>query len=304
MTNVLKTMSVSDLANLVLRPQAIPGAVDPCENAHTLRKEAHVKQDRRHRHEEDGNNGKETRMNMTQRTLLTIAFAAVVMMLSGTGCTTQKASAPATVFIPPPATDGVLAAGDELDIKFYYAPELNERQIIRPDGMITLQLVGDVKAADLTPSGLEKVLQESFKTLIDRNEVAVIVRRFFGRVVYVGGAVMRPRSVEMPGNLTVMAAVMEAGGLDYQSAAPKMVLVMRESCTGYQTFKINLEDRLEGRDRAPFYLQPRDIVYVSRSRIADANQWVDQHINRLLPRVGFTVFNTQGNTTIGVDTSQ
>lgn len=235
------------------------------------------------------------------------AMAGAALTVLCAGCATAPrgnlAAPDASTSLPPPTQPVTLTAGDELDIKFYYAPELNERQTIRPDGMISLQLVGDIKAAGLTPSGLEKRLEEEFKNLIERNEVSIIVRRLCYRVVYVGGAVLRPRAVEMPGNLTVLAAVMEAGGIDYRTAAPEHVMVLRETPEGYRPYEINLEETFEGRQQAPFYLHPRDIVYVARSRIADVNQWIEQYINRMVPQFGFTYRHTSGTSSYGIDTS-
>ncbi len=228
-----------------------------------------------------------------------------LMLITCTSCATRSPNIICGGISGPPS-DGVvvvLTPGDELDIKFYYAPELNERQVIRPDGMITLQLVGDVKAAGLTPDVLEEQLEEMFKELVDRNDVTVIVRGFYGRAVYVGGAVVRPRAVEMPGNLTVMAAVVQAGGFDYTTASIKQVLVMRQEAGQYKLFEVNLEDRLEGKDLSAFYLHPRDVVYVSRSRISDANKWMEQYVNRMVPKVGFSIYKPVGSAIVGFDTS-
>src|SRR5689334_11318533 len=57
--------------------------------------------------------------------------------------------------VPPVESTYLLHAGDQLAIKFYHNPELNEEKLaIRPDGMISLQLIGDVPAAGLTPAAL------------------------------------------------------------------------------------------------------------------------------------------------------
>ena len=240
------------------------------------------------------------------RNAITLTLA-MMLTLGSAGCRTANQKLPTQspdTFCKAP--DGVvtLSPGDELDIKFYYAPELNENQTIRPDGNITLQLVGDVQAAGRTPTGLEKHIRAELKTLIDNSEVTIIVRRLCQRGVYVGGAVLRPRSVAMPGQLTALAAIMEAGGIDYRSATPKEVLILRESNGNYQTYQINLKDRLSGKTKTPVYLHPKDIVYVSRSRIVNANRWIDQHINRMVPQFGLTISHRSGNTVTGIDTSR
>ncbi len=232
------------------------------------------------------------------------ATIVTTLMLLPAGCRTPQEGVVLSAILSP-APDGrvLLAPGDELDIKFYYAPELSERQTVRPDGMITLQLIGDIYVAGQTPSGLEAQLKEDYRTRIENSEVTVIVRRLHQRIVYVGGAVLRPRAVAMPGNLTALAAIMEAGGINYLTADSGEVLVLRERTGGYETYRLDLASTLKGNGTGPFYLHPKDIVYVSRTRISNVNRCIDQYINKMVPQFGFTVFQRRGNTTVGVDTS-
>ena len=224
---------------------------------------------------------------------------------AGAGCATPSRFDFVTGSVSPPPgdTDCILAAGDDLDVKFYYAPELNESEAIRPDGRISLQLVGDVQASGLTPSALEKSLEDKYHGLIDKNEITVIARRLSHRVVYVGGAVQRPQEVPMPGNMTALAAIMGAGGEDPQTAAMGEVIVLREESGKYHGYALDLAGTLLGTNMEAFYLRPGDIVYVSRTRISDVDRWIAQHVNRLVPQFGFTVLHTSGNTTVGYDMS-
>ncbi len=73
-----------------------------------------------------------------------------------------------------------IQAGDRLDIKFYYNPELNETDLpVRPDGRISLQLIGEVSVRGLTPGALRDLLKKKYEATELRDvEVAVIVRSF------------------------------------------------------------------------------------------------------------------------------
>jgi protein involved in polysaccharide export with SLBB domain len=81
--------------------------------------------------------------------------------------------------------------------------------------------------------------------------------------VFVTGAVLRPGKILADRPLTVLEAVMEAGGADFARANLKEVVVVRR-VEGGQTanFRVNLRDTLNGRRSEPFYLKPSDIVYV------------------------------------------
>ena len=224
----------------------------------------------------------------------------------GAGCSTTTAFERGTGAVSPlPPDVSVLAAGDEIDVKFYYSPELNElAQTIRPDGKISLQLVGEVQAAGLTPGNLEKTLKDKYHGLIDKNEVAVIARKMSHRVVYVGGAVQRPQAVPMAGPMTALAAILCAGGEDVQTAALGEVIVLRLEGGKYRGYALDLGRTLAGEDRVPFYLAPDDTVYVSRSHISDIDRWIDQHINQVWPKIGMTALHQAGNNTMGVDMSR
>ena len=221
----------------------------------------------------------------------------------GTGCRTTSTFQHVTGEVSPPPADGcILEAGDEVDVKFYYAPELNElAQPVRPDGKISLQLIGEVQVAGQTPGSLEKTLKDKYHGRIDKDEISVIARKFSHRVVYVGGAVARPQAVPMAGQLTVLAAIMSAGGEDLQTAAMGEVIVLRMEGAKYKGYALDLTQTLSGQDPQPFFLSPGDTIYVSRSRISDVDRWIDQHINQLWPKVGITSLHNAGNNTIGVD---
>ncbi len=244
--------------------------------------------------------------NFTCRAAIRSGVLAAGLALVGAGCRTTTTFDHVTGEVSPPSKDGcVLEAGDELDVKFYYAPELNElAQPIRPDGKISLQLIGEVQVAGQTPGSLEKILKDKYHGLIDKDEITVIARKFSHRVVYVGGAVLRPQAVPMAGQLTVLASVLAAGGEDLQSSDMGEVIVLRLDGAKYRGYALNLKRMLSGEDQHPFFLMPGDTVYVSRSQIADVDLWIDQHINKVVPTIGITALHQAGNNTAGINMSR
>lgn len=184
----------------------------------------------------------------------------------------------------------LLAPGDTVDVKFFYAPELNDSQNIRQDGKITLQLVGDVQAAGRLPADLQQDLAGRFSKLIDKPEVAVIVRSMTNGIVFVSGAVTTPGQVDMVHRFTALDAVMKAGGFNAETAAIREVIVIRVVDGHYVGYPLNFEKVMLGEMTDPFYLKNRDIVFVPRTRIVDMNTWIDQHITRMIPQIGLPVF--------------
>jgi len=212
--------------------------------------------------------------------LLLVRLVSVLGLLGGCATGSPNPIGPADC----PDAEVVLQPGDVLGVKFPYCPELNEEQAIRPDGKIALQLVGEVEAAQRTPEQLRTELLTLYESKLKNPELTVIVSAFRGRRVYVGGEVSKPGVVMMEGRLTVLGAIMEAGGFLKQSARMSNVIVVRERDGKQHATSVNLNKALQRRESGPFYLEPYDIVYVPRTRIDRVDQWVDQHINQIVPQ--------------------
>jgi protein involved in polysaccharide export with SLBB domain len=193
-----------------------------------------------------------------------------------------------------------LLPGDVIEVKFFYTPDLDESQTVRPDGKITLQLIGEVEVEGKTPAELRDELLGLYAAHLKAPEIAVVVRSLHDRCVFVGGQVMTPGIVEMPGKMTVLEAIMRAGGFDLREAEIRNVVVIRHRNGQRYGYSMDLKPALMGNENQLFYLGPKDIVYVPRTEIAKVNQWIDQHINRIIPDTGFNFRRTMGNTTIGV----
>ena len=193
-----------------------------------------------------------------------------------------------------------LMPGDVVEVKFFYTPDLNEIQTIRPDGKIALQLIGEVEAEGKSPATLRDELIELYASHLKTPEIAVMIRTYYDRRVYVGGQVMAPGIVEMPGTMTLLEAIMQAGGFDIRQAEVRNVVVIRHINGQRFGQSIDLKPVLAGDEAQPFYLEPKDIVYVPQTTIAKVDQWIDQHINKIIPDTGLNVRRTIGNTTIGM----
>jgi protein involved in polysaccharide export with SLBB domain len=155
----------------------------------------------------------------------------------------------------------VLREGDTVKISFPGAPSLDTMQTIRRDGKITLNMVGEMKAAGLTPQELEKQLLKAYDSQLVVKEVSVVVQTSVF-TVYVTGAVLRPGKVVSDRVETPLEAIIEAG-IDHNKANLKKVTVVRENENGTrELFKLNLDAVLKGKPGKPFILEPMDKIYV------------------------------------------
>ena len=153
-----------------------------------------------------------------------------------------------------------LREGDTVRITFPGSANLNTIQQIRRDGKISLPLVGEFKAAGLTPSGLEKELVKLYEPQLVTKEVNVVLESS-AYFVFVTGAVARPGRIAFDRPITALEAVIDAG-VDYAKANLKDVTVIRRQGGHEEKHHLNLKLELQGRGGETFYLQPSDIVFV------------------------------------------
>lgn len=106
-----------------------------------------------------------------------------------------------------------LGPGDKLRVEVYRETQLSQSLQVRPDGKITLPLVGDLMAAGRTPIELRDALSTSLKEYVTNPVVTVIVVEATAAQVFVIGEVTSPGVQVMQGPMTVLQALAQAGGL-------------------------------------------------------------------------------------------
>jgi len=222
-----------------------------------------------------------------------MARAALAVLLL-TGCSTAKPRNWQPKNHSVPDLSFRLAPGDEVSLRFFGAPDLNATQTVRRDGNITLDLVGDVNVAGMTPAEVQGVLGKQFDQQLQIKEISVTVTS--PGPIYVTGAVGEPGPYNMIRPTTALEAVMEAGGFFEMEAEVRNVLVIRREDNKWTSYVVNFKDVLNGKKEDPFYLQPYDVVYVPRTTIVKANQWIEQYISRMIPRIGIGI-NSSGEVT-------
>jgi polysaccharide export outer membrane protein len=180
---------------------------------------------------------------------------------SGTSSADLPAAAPSVSAAT--STDYRLVPGDKLRIEVYKDDHLSQSLQIRPDGKITLPLVGDLPAAGRTSMELRDAIGTSLKDYIANPVVTVIVVETAPQVVYVTGEVTKPGALALVnGRMSVVQAIAMAGGFT-DFAKRKDVLVMRKTANGMQTLHFNYKEALDDDSRRePLQLMPGDTVIV------------------------------------------
>ena len=179
-----------------------------------------------------------------------ISWAGLILFLIFLGCAGTPARTPPQMASETVPAKLSLGPGDVLDFRFFYNPELNDTQTVRPDGKVTLQLIGDVDVNGKTPDQLRQELVKAYTGQLRRPEVVVIGKSFINRRVYVGGDVLRPGMVEMPRPITALEAIMMSGGFDYRRAEVSNVVIIRHKDGKRYGCALDLRDALKGKEVA------------------------------------------------------
>jgi polysaccharide export outer membrane protein len=236
--------------------------------------------------------------------IFSISFALIPVSGCQTGRPAKTPLEMSSEIASAPEAKLFLGPGDALDFKFFYNPELNDSQTVRFDGKITLQLIGEVMAQGKAPIELQEEISKLYASQLRRPEATVIVRSLANRRVYVGGFVRSPGLIEMKTRMTALEAIMQAGGFDMWRAEVSNVVIIRHKGNQRYGCALDFSGELKGKATQPFYLEPLDIVYVPRTTISAVNLWIDQHINQILPKLGFTYLAPLGSgATIGIQPS-
>jgi polysaccharide biosynthesis/export protein len=149
-----------------------------------------------------------------------------------------------------------LVSGDKLRIEVYKDAALSQSLQVRPDGKITLPLLGDIAAAGKTALELRDLIANSLTTYITNPTVTVIVVETEPPVFYVMGEVADPGPYPIKGQVSILQALAMAGGFK-DFANTKNISIRR----GNQTLKFDYKAALKG-DENPMLVQPGDTIIV------------------------------------------
>lgn len=196
-----------------------------------------------------------------------------------------------------------LGIGDRLWIKFFYYPGYSLEVMVRPDGVVTIPSLGEVKAEGMTPKELEDMIRTHYAQILAEPTVSVIVLRSASEQIFVFGEVNRPGAIDYSSSLTLLEAVAGAGGVTTEAKQNNLVLIRKTAGGEFQGTKLNLEDILDN-PATNVALLPRDVIYVPMSSIAKVDLFVSQFFQQISPVLYFyiaggEIFDPEGRFFIG-----
>ncbi|MFZ2088391.1 MAG: polysaccharide biosynthesis/export family protein, partial [Desulfobaccales bacterium] len=151
-------------------------------------------------------------MDKQRRIILSLFLCGLGLWWLAAGCAARQPASTAASMVQEQPLPYAVGPGDVIDVKLFYTPELDESQIVRPDGKMALQLIGEVQAQGKTSEELQRELARRFSAHLIDPKIAVFVRRVQDSKYWVAGEVKRPGPYQMLGRATVVEAIMDAGG--------------------------------------------------------------------------------------------
>ncbi len=191
-----------------------------------------------------------------------------LLITACTGLPSSSEMPPASELGSEPYEIGV---GDTVAVHVWRNPELGQSIVVRPDGFISLPLMGDVKAEGKRPENLASEISNTLGEFIRTPEVTVMVTsplsKEFRNRIRITGQVASPQSVAFQPGMTVLDVVVMAGGVT-DFAADSRAVLHRQTKGEYQSFGLDLGAILtDGDMRTNHSLQPGDVISVPRKQL-------------------------------------
>jgi polysaccharide biosynthesis/export protein len=191
----------------------------------------------------------------------------VVALLALAGCPTKDPNYPYEKEPDPRSKELTLGVSDVVSINVWEQKDLNTEQTIRPDGTITMPLIGDLKAGGETPSALQQQIKKrlgEFIKLTTGTDVTVAVRNWRSYKFRVAGEVSREGVYTSDNYVTVADALAMAGGVTRFAKRDDIVLIRIDPATRRQKKIPLVYDTLASgkRPEMNIWVLPGDQIYV------------------------------------------
>lgn len=237
--------------------------------------------------------GKQTATVLRKISVLVYACtAAVLSTIILVGCAGKspnagKASESIQV-VPPdfynpyfPSHSVSIEPGDVLTVRFYYHPELDSTQAVRPDGKISLTLFQGIDVAGKSPEELQSHLVDIYSKEFVHPVISVEIDKKSSTSVFVTGQVAQGGVKPLPSNSTMGQILAQSGVKERDADLSSVVLVRKHGEMDYKVYKVDA--RFEKGAERDIYLAPGDMIVVPRNAITILGDFVQKYIRDIVP---------------------
>jgi polysaccharide export outer membrane protein len=156
----------------------------------------------------------------------------------------------------------ILGSEDVVEVLVWKESDLSRVVTIRPDGMISLPLIGDIKASGLTVERLKENIRKKFENFVDNPTISIIIQEINSFKVFIQGEVARPGVYQLKSNTTLLQVISLAGGFTEWAKKDK-IAIMRKAEDKEIRIPVNYDKILSGNDMSQnLLLKKRDVIIV------------------------------------------
>lgn len=155
----------------------------------------------------------------------------------------------------------VIGPLDVLTVNVWKEEAFSGTLLVRPDGMISMSLIGDVQAASFTPTQLGDQISARLKKYVQDPNVTVVVSQIHSKVVYLLGEVGKKGPIDMAPGMTLLEAISMAGGTT-DFANTKKMYILRNEGGKRSKIPVRYKEALKGNESCNVLLKPDDTVVV------------------------------------------
>lgn len=157
--------------------------------------------------------------------------------------------------------DYLVGMGDQLEVQVWQEPDLSRAVTVRLDGFVTIPLIGDIKAAGVTPAAIAENIRLKLATYINDPSVTVILAAGLSRQYYLVGQVASPGEYPITKSITVLQAIARGGGFQ-EWAKRDEVKVVRRAGKAEKVIEFDYDAIVKGKVGQNFVVEPGDTIIV------------------------------------------
>ena len=208
---------------------------------------------------------------------------ALVVLGSLPGCTPSAPNIASGGVFPggvPATEEHALSPNDEIEVRFPFYPDLNDRVLVGPDGRLSLQLVNTVPVGGLTVADATKLLNDRYAQVIKDPHLTVTLRTYAPQQIFVDGWVNNPGLVRSDVPLTVSRALAQAGGVKSGAHTDNILILRRSSDGKLFYYQVELGNYAGAGSQDPL-LKSYDVVYVPQTVFASLQDFLVNYVKNV-----------------------
>jgi polysaccharide biosynthesis/export protein len=168
-----------------------------------------------------------------------------------------------------------LHSGDVIDLQYRLTPDLSQTVTVQPDGFISVKIGGEVHVGGLTLEEARKAVVTSVSSDLNDPEINLILKDFSRTKILVAGEVQHPGPIEMRDDLTLISAILSAGGYTEDAKSGQVLLFRRVDGNIVEVRKLDLTrlERPQAREQ-DVQLRDGDMIYITRDKASRLEHYI------------------------------